>query len=39
MAYTAYYWKHDYIFVIQKGMHTEVLRVFCWRAEGFESFT
>jgi hypothetical protein len=27
MAYTAYYLKHDYVFVVQKGMHTEVWRV------------
>ena len=39
MAYTAYYLKHGYVFVIQKGMHTEVWRVLCWGAEGFESFT
>jgi hypothetical protein len=35
MAYTAYYLKRDYVFVIQKGVHTEVWRVLCWRCESF----
>jgi hypothetical protein len=39
MAYTAYYLKHNYVFVIQKEMRTEVWRVFYWSAEGFDSFT
>ena len=39
MAYTSYYLKNDYVFVIQKGMHTEVWRLLFWRVKGFESFT
>jgi hypothetical protein len=26
---------HNYVFVIEDGMHAEVWWVLCWRAEGF----